>query len=104
MQRKRRSQHNNPYKFSAAMAIPLLPIKLSSSLATVSAAMLQVFENDDHTSTFLAFAMIWIVTATFALASAYLVFRIAEARRRLFARVTSVPAVATATTRTRARS
>jgi hypothetical protein len=105
MRQEHRSPKKNCHRFSAALpsflAIPLFPVKFASTGVAVYAAVLHILENNDRTSTLLAFAMIWVTTATFALASAYLVLRVAETRKRLFARVPSAPA--SKLTRTRAR-
>jgi hypothetical protein len=105
MRQEHRSPKKSCYRFSAALpsflAIPLFPVKFASTGVAVYAAVLHVLENNDRTSSLLAFAMIWVATATFALASAYLVFRVAETRKRLFARVPAAPA--SKLTRTRAR-
>jgi hypothetical protein len=50
----------------------------------VCSVILQVFRNEDRISTWLAFGLIWLACAAAALASAYLVYRVAETRKRLF--------------------
>jgi hypothetical protein len=64
-------------------------LSFTTTGVAVYATLIHILENDNRASTLMAFAMIWVVTATFALASAYLVFRVAETRKRLLARVPS---------------
>lgn len=72
----------------AVLPLPLIanpiPFRLWSGLAGVSSVILQVFRNEDRISTWLAFGLVWLACAVAALASAYLVYRVAETRKRLF--------------------
>ncbi len=82
-----KAPQNALYRVSAASTLSLAivtatPGKLWSGVFAICASMMQAFQNVDRTSAFLAFAMIWIATAAIALASAYLVFRVAEIRKR----------------------
>jgi hypothetical protein len=61
-----------------------IPFRLWSGLAVVCSVILQVFRSEDRISTWLAFGLVWLACAVAALASAYLVYRIAETRKRLF--------------------
>jgi hypothetical protein len=72
----------------AVLPLPLIkspiPFRLWSGLAGVSSVILQVFRNEDRISTWLAIGLMWLACAAAALASAYLVYRVAETRKRLF--------------------
>jgi ABC-type branched-subunit amino acid transport system permease subunit len=51
--------------------------------AGIVAVVSQVFQSNDHTSVWLAFALAWIACALVAIASSSLVFRVAEVRKRV---------------------
>jgi uncharacterized protein (DUF2062 family) len=51
--------------------------------AGIIAVVSQVFQSNDHTSIWLAFALSWIACALLAIASSSLVFRVAEARKHI---------------------
>jgi ABC-type branched-subunit amino acid transport system permease subunit len=51
--------------------------------AGIVAVVSQVFQSNDHTSIWLAFALSWIACALLAIASSSLVFRVAEARKHI---------------------
>jgi hypothetical protein len=51
--------------------------------AGIVAVVSQLFQSNDHTSIWLAFALDWIACALAAIASSSLVFRVAEARKRI---------------------
>jgi|HubBroStandDraft_6_1064221.scaffolds.fasta_scaffold102065_1 ABC-type branched-subunit amino acid transport system permease subunit len=53
--------------------------------AGIIAVVSQLFQSNDHTSIWLAFALSWIACALLAIASSSLVFRVAEARNRIIA-------------------
>jgi hypothetical protein len=81
-----KASQNALYGVGAASALSLsivtaTLVKLWSGLFSICASMMRAFQNVDRASAFLAFAMIWIATAAIALASAYLVFRVAETRK-----------------------
>ena len=54
-----------------------------SATAGIVAVVTQIFQNNDHTSTWLAFALSWIACALAAIAGSSLVFRVAEVRKRV---------------------
>ncbi|HEY2822322.1 MAG TPA: hypothetical protein VGJ06_14860 [Candidatus Acidoferrum sp.] len=49
----------------------------------ILAVVSQIFQANDHTSVWLAFALAWIACALTAIASSSLVFRVAEVRKRI---------------------
>ncbi len=51
--------------------------------AGIVAVVSQLFQSNDHTSVWLAFALAWIACALVAVASSSLVFRVAEVRKRI---------------------
>jgi hypothetical protein len=51
--------------------------------AGIVAVVSQLFQANDHTSVWLAFALAWIACALVAIASSSLVFRVAEVRKRV---------------------
>ena len=51
--------------------------------AGVVAVVSQIFQSNDHTSVWLAFALAWIACALVAIASSSLVFRVAEVRKQI---------------------
>jgi ABC-type branched-subunit amino acid transport system permease subunit len=53
------------------------------TIAGIVAVVSQLFQSNDHTAVWLAFALAWIACALAALASSSLVFRVAEARKRI---------------------
>ena len=54
-----------------------------SIAAGIVAVVSQIFQANDHTSAWLAFALAWIACALMAIASSSLVFRVAEARKHI---------------------
>jgi tryptophan-rich sensory protein len=63
-----------------------LPFPFFSKLAGFYGVALQVFQRNDRGSAWLAFGLAWVICAITALASAYLVFQVAETRKRLLGR------------------
>jgi hypothetical protein len=63
-----------------------VPFRVVSGLGYVPAVVMQLFQNTDRTSTWLAFGLVWVTCALAALASAGLVFCIGETRKRIFSR------------------
>jgi ABC-type branched-subunit amino acid transport system permease subunit len=53
--------------------------------AGIVAVVSQIFQANDHTSVWLAFALAWIACALGAIVSSSLVFRVAEVRNRVIA-------------------
>ena len=53
--------------------------------AGIVAVVSQIFQANDHTSVWLAFALAWVTCALMAIASSSLVFRVAEVRNRVIA-------------------
>lgn len=51
--------------------------------AGIVAVVSQIFQANDHTSVWLAFALAWIACALMAIASSSLVFRVAEVRKHI---------------------
>jgi ABC-type branched-subunit amino acid transport system permease subunit len=51
--------------------------------AGIIAVVSQIFQANDHTSVWLAFALAWIACALVAIASSSFVFRVAEVRKRI---------------------
>lgn len=51
--------------------------------AGIVAVVSQIFQANDHTSVWIAFALAWIACASIAIASSSLVFRVAEARKHI---------------------
>jgi hypothetical protein len=78
------------YGLTAAFPLVLipgaLPLQMSSALASFSTAVMRVFQNNDRGSTWLAFGLVWIMCATFAVGSAYVVFCVSETRKRILSR------------------
>ena len=54
-----------------------------SVAASIAAVVSQIFQANDHTSVWLAFALAWIACALVAIASSSLVFRVAEVRKHI---------------------
>ena len=52
-------------------------------IAGIVAVVSQLFQSNDHTSIWLAFALAWIACALVAIASSSVVFRVAEVRKRI---------------------
>ncbi len=80
-------------RFRGVMAVlPLTPIlgaipfRMPPALATFSAVLMRVFQNDDRGSAWLAFGLVWLMCATFAVGSAYVVFCVSEMRKRILGR------------------
>ena len=75
---------------TAAFPIVLIqgavPFQMSSGLASFSTVVMRVFQNNDRGSTWLAFGLVWIMCATFAVGSAYVVFCVSETRKRILGR------------------
>jgi hypothetical protein len=61
-------------------------MQISSGLMGFYAVIVHVFQRHDTGSTWLAFGLVWLACATVGLASAYVVFRVAEARKRILGR------------------
>ena len=61
-----------------------LRFRLATALTGICSVILQVFRNEDRISVWLAFGLVWLACAFGALASAYVVYRVAETRKRLF--------------------
>jgi ABC-type branched-subunit amino acid transport system permease subunit len=59
--------------------------------AGIVAVVSQLFQANDHTSVWLAFALAWIACALVAIASSSLVFRVAEVRKRITQQPTRRP-------------
>ena len=74
----------------AALPLTLIlgavPFRMSSAVASFSAVVMRVFQNNDRGSTWLAFGLVWLMCATFAVGSAYVVFCVSEARKRILGR------------------
>ncbi len=56
---------------------------LTAATAGIVAVVTQIFQSNDHTSVWLAFALAWVACALAAIASSSLVFRVAEVRERV---------------------
>jgi ABC-type branched-subunit amino acid transport system permease subunit len=63
--------------------LALFSAKTFAATAGIVAVVSQIFQNNDHTSVWLAFALAWIACALTAIASSSLVFRVAEVRKRI---------------------
>ena len=81
------------FRFRGVMAaLPLtlilgaVPNRMPSAVASFSAVVMRVFQNNDRGSTWLAFGLVWLMCATFAVGSAYVVFCVSEARKRILGR------------------
>jgi hypothetical protein len=61
-------------------------MQVSSGLAGFCAVIVHIFQSNDTGSAWLAFGLVWLACATVGLASAYVVFRVAETRKRVFRR------------------
>src|ERR1700728_2439375 len=78
--------------YGAVAVLPLrfilgaVPFRWPAGLAGFYAVIVRLFQNSDRASTWLMFGLVWMVCATAALASAYLVLCVAETRKRIFAR------------------
>ena len=79
--------------FRGVMAVlPLTPIlgaipfRMPTVLATFSAVLMRLFQNNDRGSTWLVFGLVWLMCATFAVGSAYVVFCVSEMRKRILGR------------------
>jgi hypothetical protein len=95
MAQQSRSDKNEvlAFRFRGVMAaLPLtlilgaVPFRMSSAVASFSAVVMRVFQNNDRGSTWLAFGLVWLMCATFAVGSAYVVFCVSEARKRILGR------------------
>jgi hypothetical protein len=71
---------------SLVLFVGAVPFRMPSPLASVSAVVMRVFQNNDRGSTWLAFGLVWIMCATFAVGSAYVVFCVSETRKRILGR------------------
>jgi hypothetical protein len=82
----------SPGLYGAVAVFPLrfilgaVPFRWPVGLAGFYAVIVRLFQNSDRASTWLVFGLVWMVCATAALASAYLVLCVAETRKRIFAR------------------
>jgi hypothetical protein len=81
------------FRFHGVMAaLPLtlllgaVPFQMPSAVASFSAVVMRVFQNNDRGSTWLAFGLVWLMCATFAVGSAYVVFCVSETRKRILGR------------------
>ncbi len=81
------------FRFSGLMvALPLMliqgafPFRMVSALANFSTTVTRVFQNNDRGSTWLAFGLVWVMCASFAVGSAYIVFCVSETRKRILGR------------------
>lgn len=63
-----------------------VPFRIPLTLASLSAVVMHVFQSNDRGSAWLAFALVWVMCATFAVGSAYVVFCVSEARKRILGR------------------
>jgi hypothetical protein len=63
-----------------------VPFRMAPALASFSAVVMRVFQNNDRGSTWLAFGLVWLMCATFAVGSAYVVFCVSETRKRILGR------------------
>ncbi|HUE43674.1 MAG TPA: hypothetical protein VMP12_08915 [Candidatus Sulfotelmatobacter sp.] len=63
--------------------LALFSAKAFAATAGIVAVVSQLFQANDHTSIWLAFALAWIACALAAIASSSLVFRVAEVRKRI---------------------
>ncbi len=99
MAKQFRSDKNSDTKRAQAIrfhgALPALPLPLLlsalpffrwSGLANLSAVVVRLFQNNDRTSTWLAFGLVWVACAIAALASAGVVFCVGETRKRILSR------------------
>jgi hypothetical protein len=82
-----------PAGFRGVMAaLPLMlilgaiPFRMPTALATFSAVLMRLFQNNDRGSTWLVFGLVWLMCATFAVGSAYVVFCVSEMRKRILGR------------------
>jgi hypothetical protein len=69
-----------------SLILGAVPFRIPSTLASFSAVVMRVFQNNDRGSTWLAFALVWVMCATFAVGSAYVVFCVSETRKRILGR------------------
>lgn len=67
----------------AQVSFGVFSLKLAAATAGLVAVVTQIFQSNDHTSVWLAFALAWIACALAAIASSSLVFRVAEVRKRI---------------------
>ena len=81
------------FRFRGVMAaLPLtlllgaVPFQMPSAVASFCAVVMRVFQNNDRGSTWLAFGLVWLMCATFAVGSAYVVFCVSETRKRILGR------------------
>jgi hypothetical protein len=76
--------------YRVLVALPLissvLPVRLTAGLTGFYGVILRVFQNNNRASTWLAFALVWLICATTALASTTLVYCVARTRKRIFDR------------------
>jgi hypothetical protein len=63
-----------------------IPFRMPTALATFSAVLMRLFQNNDRGSTWLVFGLVWVMCATFAVGSAYVVFCVSEMRKRILRR------------------
>ena len=68
------------------LILGVLPFRMPVALATFSAVLMHLFQNNDRGSTWLVFGLVWLMCATFAVGSAYVVFCVSEIRKRILGR------------------
>ncbi len=68
------------------MVLGAIPFRMPTALATFSAVLMRLFQNNDRGSTWLVFGLVWVMCATFAVGSAYVVFCVSEMRKRILRR------------------
>lgn len=81
------------FRFRGVMAaLPMtlilsaIPLRIPLAVASFSAVVTRLFQNNDRGSTWLAFGLVWLMCATFAVGSAYVVFCVSETRKRILGR------------------
>jgi Na+/H+ antiporter NhaC len=77
--------------FPFVVILGAVPFQAWSPLADRYAVILDIFQRNDRVSTWLAFALVWVACAIAALASACLVFSVAQTRKRILDRWLSTP-------------
>jgi hypothetical protein len=72
--------------FPLTLILGPIPFRMPTALATFSAVLMRLFQNNDRGSTWLVFGLVWLMCATFAVGSAYVVFCVSEMRKRILGR------------------
>jgi len=72
--------------FPLTLILGAIPFRMPTTLATFSAVLMRLFQNNDRGSTWLVFGLVWLMCATFAVGSAYVVFCVSEMRKRILGR------------------